>query len=118
MTAATMLAAKSEIGMLIHIPFEPQNMGKIMMQGNRKSNWRVRDRKIALDAIPILWKKVGSNHLKTDNGEKHDYDTQSGGRTLNQSFVGGKGGYSQFGHQFAYKESAGGDKGGSVDGQF
>ena len=49
MTAATMLAAKSEIGMLIHIPFEPQNMGKIMMQGNRKSNWRVRDRKIALD---------------------------------------------------------------------
>ena len=53
-----MLAAKSEIGMLIHIPFEPQNMGKIMMQGNRKSNWRVRDRKIALDAIPILWKKL------------------------------------------------------------
>ena len=40
MTAATMLAAKSEIGMLIHIPFEPQNMGKIMMQGNRKDNWR------------------------------------------------------------------------------
>ena len=62
--------------------------------------------------------KVGSNHLKTDNGEKHDYDTQSGGRALNQSFVGGKGGYSQFGHQFAYKESAGGDKGGSVDSQF
>lgn len=58
MTAATMLAAKSEIGMLIHIPFEPQNMGKIMMQGNRKSYWRVRDRKIALDAIPILWKKL------------------------------------------------------------
>ena len=60
MTAATMLAAKSEIGMLIHIPFEPQNMGKIMMQGNRKSNWRVRDRKIALDAIPI---PVSYTHL-------------------------------------------------------
>ena len=32
--------------------------------------------------------------------------------------MGGKGGYSQFGHQFAYKESGGGDDGCSVDGQF
>lgn len=58
MTAATILAAKSEIGILIQIPFDPQNMGRMMMQGNKKSSWRVRDRKMALDAIPILWKKL------------------------------------------------------------
>lgn len=69
MTAATMLAAKSEIGMLIHIPFEPQNMGKIMMQGNRKKQLAGKGQEDSLGCHSDTLEKVGSNHLKTDNGK-------------------------------------------------
>ena len=56
-TAATILEIKSLIGILHQIPDAPINFGRMMRQGRRNNNCRVSDKKIALLAKPILWKK-------------------------------------------------------------
>lgn len=55
--AATALARASLIGMLHQIPAAPMKVGRMRRQGNRNSNCRVSDRKMALFAMPMLWKK-------------------------------------------------------------
>lgn len=58
MVADIRLAIRSETGILIQTPVCPQKRGRINRQGIRMSTWRVMERKIALLAIPILWKKL------------------------------------------------------------
>ena len=48
--AASVVAAVSAIGMLIHTPFDPKKLGRISRNGTRKINCRVSDRKMALGA--------------------------------------------------------------------
>jgi hypothetical protein len=43
--------------MLHQIPAAPINFGRMMRQGRRNNNCRVSDKKMALLAMPILWKK-------------------------------------------------------------
>ena len=57
-TAATILEAKSLIGILHQIPAAPIKVGKMNRHGKRNNNCLVSERKIALFAIPILWKKL------------------------------------------------------------
>ena len=71
MTPATILAAKSDIGILHQIPADPQKRGSRMMQGSKNNNCRVNDRKMAL---PATLKKIGRYHLKPDNGKKYDHN--------------------------------------------
>lgn len=56
--AATSAAIKSEAGILAHTPSTPKNVGKKYKQGNKNNNCRVRDKKMAFFANPILWKKL------------------------------------------------------------
>ena len=58
MLAAMRLAVMSEIGMLNHIPFTPQNKGSINKQGIKISTCRLNDKMMAFFAIPMLWKKL------------------------------------------------------------
>ena len=44
--------------MLYHTPATPKNCGRISRQGSRISICRVRERNIALPAMPMLWKKL------------------------------------------------------------
>ena len=63
-----MQAAKSEAGKLNQIPFKPKNSGRINKHGSKKINCRLKDRKIALAAIPMLWKKLDVTIWKPTRG--------------------------------------------------
>ena len=65
MQAATIEASKSESGMAHHTPQLPSQRvysskmrGRNNSPGRRKSSCRESDRKIALPAMPMLWKKL------------------------------------------------------------
>lgn len=47
-------ANKSEIGMLYHTPATPKNCGRMSRQGTNIRTCLLRERKIALLAIPML----------------------------------------------------------------
>ena len=58
MISETSSAARSEAGMLNQTPSAPNQIGRMARKGNRKISCRESDRKMALFAMPILWKKL------------------------------------------------------------
>ena len=52
--------------------------------------------------------EVPCHHLETDYREKQDYDAEAFGRSVDESFVGGKERYGYFWDEFAYQKSKGG----------
>ena len=58
MISETTNAARSEAGMLNQTPSAPNQSGRTARKGSRKISWRDSDRKIALLASPMLWKKL------------------------------------------------------------
>lgn len=58
MTAVTTVAIRSEAGKQPVTPSRPNFGGSISRSGMRKSTWRVSERKIEAEALPIDWKRV------------------------------------------------------------
>lgn len=56
--AATKDAIASDIGMLIHTPVVPKNVGKIIKPGMRNRTCRESEKNIAFPAMPMHWKKL------------------------------------------------------------
>ena len=58
MIIESIVAMKSEIGILHHTPWMPMNLGSINNKGIRNNTCRDSDKTIDFLALPILWKKL------------------------------------------------------------
>ena len=63
-----MVAMASDIGILIHTPNVPKKLGSINSPGIRNNTWRESEKKMALLAIPIHWKKFDTTIWKPTIG--------------------------------------------------